>query len=360
MKRRLLHTAGLICIAAQATASTGEIVSGAHRIIPLAENVYAVEALFAGADSAFIVNDDGVTVVDTHGSPASAATLIDEIAKVTDVPIRYVVNTHWHVDHHSGNQAYYDAYPDGVEFIAHHATREDIPTAGREQFLQMGPFKSMPLETADERLAEGLDDHGRPLGDAQRRQITKFRDAQRSFIAAGDEFEFVLPNLTVERSLVIHGDPSPIHVLFLGRAHTRGDVVVYVPDSRIAIVGDILTRPILWTWSSYPAAYVGTLRAIEALEIDRLVIGHGGPVLEGKEYLTSVRESLQSIVEFAREADARSLSPEDAIAEARSDERVQALRQHFVEDDEQQEQMFQQMVAWTIERAMAEARGELD
>jgi glyoxylase-like metal-dependent hydrolase (beta-lactamase superfamily II) len=52
------------------------------------------------------------------------------------------------------------------------------------------------------------------------------------------------------------------------RGPTAGDLFVYLPEQRLLFAGDLLTLPILWTWSSYPSDYVRTLRALEALEID--------------------------------------------------------------------------------------------
>jgi cyclase len=148
-------------------------------------------------------------------------------------------------------------------------------------------------------------------------------------------------------------------VLHFFRAHTRGDVVVYLPEERILVAGDLLTMPILWTWASYPADYVRTLQAIEQLDIDRIVIGHG-EVLEGKQYLIQAREFLEVVVGSVLVAVADDVSLEDVQTAAAVDERVQSFRRRFVEDTDQENSMFDQMVTWTVERAYLEARGELE
>jgi cyclase len=61
-----------------------------------------------------MVNKDDVLVVDTHLRPSWARNLIAEIRKITDKPVRYVVDTHWHPDHVQGNQAYLSALGPGL------------------------------------------------------------------------------------------------------------------------------------------------------------------------------------------------------------------------------------------------------
>src|ERR1700676_230188 len=91
----------------------------------VAPGVYAVIAKNgASSNGAFIVNQDDVVVVDTQIRPSWARDVIAEIKKVTNKPVRYVINTHWHRDHVQGNQEYLDAYP-GVTIIQHELARED-------------------------------------------------------------------------------------------------------------------------------------------------------------------------------------------------------------------------------------------
>jgi len=334
-------------------------IGATHNLTRLAEGVYAVEGRFQGANAAIIINDRDVVIVDSHGTPASAAALLEDIQRLTDKPVRYVVNTHWHVDHHTGNQAYYRAFPEQVEFIAHRFTREDIPTLGRDQLNQARPFMENPLTEAREQLATGVDEHGKPLTVDQRAQIERFAEGQEEFLAGADTFEFILPSMTFEQRLVLHRDQRPIEVRYFFRGHTRGDVIVYLPEERILMAGDLLTLPILWTWASYPADYVRTLRAIEQLPIDQIVIGHG-PVLEGTAYLVQAREFLEAVVIHVRGAMVDGVTVDEIQATAKADQLIQAFRRRFVEDTDEGNRMFDQMVTWTVERAFLEASGELE
>src|ERR1051325_8857768 len=104
------------------------------KIVKLARNVYAAirtepPGLTVNANSVFIINDNDVVVVDTTLTPGTARETIAALKQLTNKPVKYVINTHWHDDHIMGNQAYREAFP-GVEFIAHANTRDYLPTTG--------------------------------------------------------------------------------------------------------------------------------------------------------------------------------------------------------------------------------------
>ena len=73
-----------------------------------------------GSNSAIIINDNDVTLVDSHISPAAAWVLLDELKSITTKPVRYVINTHFHYDHSHGNQI----FGNDVEIIGHEFTRD--------------------------------------------------------------------------------------------------------------------------------------------------------------------------------------------------------------------------------------------
>src|SRR5438552_6789874 len=102
-------------------------------IKPVADGVYAAIAkpqYKVNCNAAIILLDDGVLVVDTHSKPSAARALIAEIKALTDKPVKYVVNTHFHWDHYQGNQAYPSSWPAGIEIISSEATRENIQRIG--------------------------------------------------------------------------------------------------------------------------------------------------------------------------------------------------------------------------------------
>src|SRR5262252_8533388 len=102
----------------------------AYDVVRLADGVYAFlwkDPLqdVIESNSIFVISDEDVLVVDTGIVPSTARIMAAELKRLTDRPVRYVVNTHWHDDHHGGNEVYRELWP-SVEFIAHRDTREDI------------------------------------------------------------------------------------------------------------------------------------------------------------------------------------------------------------------------------------------
>src|SRR5213596_1933044 len=90
------------------------------QLIKIVDGVYAAVAKPAykvNCNALVVLLDDGVLVVDTHSKPSAARALIGQIKSVTDKPVKFVVNTHFHWDHFQGNQAYLNAWPAGIEII---------------------------------------------------------------------------------------------------------------------------------------------------------------------------------------------------------------------------------------------------
>ena len=92
-------------------------------------------------NAAVIINENDVLLVDTHVSPDAAQALLTEIKTITNKPVRYVVNTHFHFDHSNGNQI----YGPNVELIGHDFTREKLADgsslrgAGYDRFIGTVP-----------------------------------------------------------------------------------------------------------------------------------------------------------------------------------------------------------------------------
>src|SRR2546428_5496290 len=97
----------------------------AHRFQPIAPGVYSAIAtgtLNVGSNSCVVVNQDDVLIVDSHISPESARVLIRELKSITDKPVRFLVNTHFHFDHANGNQV----FTAPVDIIGHEFTRRKL------------------------------------------------------------------------------------------------------------------------------------------------------------------------------------------------------------------------------------------
>ena len=102
--------------------------------------------------------------------------------------------------------------------------------------------------------------------------------------------------MTFDRRLVIHRGGREIHLLFLGRAHTAGDVVAFIPSERVIATGDLMHGLLPYMGDGFPDEWPATLRALEALEFDRVIPGHGS-IQEGKSVLAQFRGYVEEITE---------------------------------------------------------------
>ncbi len=308
--RRLGLALVLACLAAGAAGAQS------FDITQVAPGVYAaIGRAGVASNGAFIVNQDDVLVVDTHYRPSWARDLIAEIKKVTDKPVRYVVNTHWHNDHTQGNQAYVAAFGPNVEYLAQHTAREDLIHKGipsvKESLERGAPDTIARIEKM---LSSGMDQQNRPLTDERRAQLQTQLASQKAYLEELKIIQITLPTLTFERSLVLHqkagdGSERQIHVYHFGRGHTRGDVVVYLPKEKVVVTGDLLTGGIPFARDAYPYEWVGTLESIHRLDFAQVIPGHGG-VQPNKQRLEFLIELLKEVVAYVKEAAARGQGPE--------------------------------------------------
>jgi cyclase len=283
-------------------------------ITEVADGVYAaIGRPGVASNGAFVVLEDSVLVVDTHLRPSWARDLLAEIHKVTDKPVRYVVNTHWHNDHTQGNQVYVNAFGRNVEYLAQHTTRDDIAGVAiphlRQQISETVPAN---IAGAEKALADGVDLQGDALNRQSREQLERQLANQRSYLEELRQIEITLPTLTFERSLILHSADRPVHIYHFGRAHTRGDVVVYLPKQKVVVTGDLLTNGIPFMRDAYPSQWDAVLESIRSLDWEHAIPGHGG-VQQGKEQIGKLIAYLREMVAAVRKAIDEGMTLEQAL-----------------------------------------------
>ncbi|MDE2251130.1 MAG: MBL fold metallo-hydrolase, partial [Gammaproteobacteria bacterium] len=254
---------------------------------PLGMGLYAAirrepAGLLEHANSLVIVSDRDVIVVDAQMTPRASRQLIRAIRSVTRLPVRYVINTHWHDDHVFGSAAYARAYP-GVSFISSAETRADLASRGadnRRQFVAALPDEMSLLR---HHLEQGtaldwrdLSKAGPPLDAATRQSYYSDLAQARSYLAEQARTPVVLPDTLVQSRLVLVRGAREIQVLRIGHAHTRGDVAVWLPRERVLATGDALSAIVPM---AAPDADLREWRAIlarlAALDARLIIPGHG-------------------------------------------------------------------------------------
>jgi glyoxylase-like metal-dependent hydrolase (beta-lactamase superfamily II) len=241
-------------------------------------------------NAAVIVNRDHVLVVDTHSKPSAAKALIRQVRdEITQLPVRYVVDSHLHGDHAMGNEAYPEVFGAGVEVISSVKTREWLEKLGLPRLKESLDSVSKQIADFRARLAALKDE-------SERAALTAYVEGLEAYQKEMTPPRVTLPTMTFDRRLVIHRDGRAIHLLFLGRAHTAGDVVAFVPSERVIATGDLMHGLLPYMGDGFPDEWPATLRALEALEFDRVIPGHGS-IQEGKSVLAQFRGYVEEITD---------------------------------------------------------------
>jgi cyclase len=235
------------------------------RTVKVAENVYTYEDFHSGAEKftttdMFVVTTDGVLVADAQGSPQATTGLVEAIRKVTPQPIKYMIVCSDHGDHTGGNSV----LPPGIVYYIH-------PTSKAILDHQTNGWKP-PADT---------------------RMVTD----KQTIHMGGEDFE----------------------ILFLGRAHTGGDLSVYLPRRKILFLSEtFLNRVFPAMRSAYPSDWLRALDRAEKMNADLYIPGHGftEPAAVSKEELRNYHAALQSVIDEATRLYRAGVPVDDAIKQA--------------------------------------------
>lgn len=259
-----------------------------------AEGVYVIRHKFVpfeGGNTTVVIGRNAVLVVDSCGRPPVTRYDLERIRELTDKPVRYLLNTHWHSDHNIGNYLYARAYP-GIMIIAHHETKTEMDLYSKTY----KPRLERRLQAAKDALAQTADRDGKPFSD-------QAREAQRQRLAALEaeaqdfsDYEYQPPTRLFGTEMEIDLGGRKVQIRHLGRGNTSGDAVAYVPDAKVLAVGDLVVHPIPYTYDGYPTEWVKTLERIASFDALVIVPGHGA-LLRDKQYVFLVRDFLQSAID---------------------------------------------------------------
>jgi glyoxylase-like metal-dependent hydrolase (beta-lactamase superfamily II) len=243
------------------------------RVVKIAENVYGYEDFHPSPDkmttvSMWVVTSDGVLLADGQANPAKTQLLLDAIAKTTKQPLKYYIVCSDHGDHTGGNSV----LPAGVTMVAHPASKAVL-----------------------EKSASAV--NRRP-----------------------DAPKVVVPNdvLRGDRKGITLGG-TEIQVLFLGRAHTGGDLHVYLPKQKILFMSEAyLNRVFPAMRSAYPSEWIGVVEKALKMDVTTYVPGHGfvEQPAASREELEKYRDALVAVIAEVKRLHAAGVPVDDAIRRA--------------------------------------------
>lgn len=246
-------------------ASTGDMAPKTISFPEIGPGCYAFTAE-GDPNSGVIVGDDGVMVIDAQATPAMAGQVIERIRQVTDKPIRHLLLSHYHAVRVLGASAY-----GADEILASDATRALIVERGKQDWdSEYGRFP-------------------------------------RLFQAAETIPGLTWPTMTFEGAMSVWLGKREVRLIHLGRGHTAGDTVAWVPDARVMFAGDLVEyRSACYCGDAHFGDWPATLDRLAAFQSEALVPGRGDAltsperVTEGialtRDFLATLYASVQASV----------------------------------------------------------------
>jgi glyoxylase-like metal-dependent hydrolase (beta-lactamase superfamily II) len=254
----------------KAFASKGDLAPKQVSFTKLADNAYAYTAE-GDPNTGVVIGDDCVMVIDAQATPVMAQDVIKHIRTVTDKPIEHVVLSHYHAVRVLGASGY-----GATNVIASRDTYDLIVERGQQDY------------------------------------DSEFERFPRLFQAVDSIPGLTWPNIVFEHELTVWLGKTEVKILQLGRGHTKGDTVVWLPKEKVLFSGDLVefgATP--YTGDAYLTHWPATLDRLAALEPRALVPGRGAAlttpaaVAEG---FTGTRAFISELYAGAERARAEGLS----------------------------------------------------
>lgn len=227
---------------------------------------------FDSSNSGFLVTDEGVLVIDTRQHPRDGQDLIDRIRKVTNKPIKWVVNTHFHGDHYFGNPPFKAL---GATIVAQNETAALMQKTFKKELARRGKFFS----------SRGYDPK---------------------------EVRLVMPDITFEKEMTIRLSGKEIRLLYLGPGQNPGDTFVLIQHDRaIYTPGAFAKRS--WANTAFTPSvesWIRLLNQVAAMDVDYVLPAHGDVATRAD--VAEMAKFLADEYAGVKDAIAKGMSAEDA------------------------------------------------
>ena len=272
----------------------------------LAEGVYAAVASeqgYAICNAGIIDIGDRTIIFDTFISPRAARDLLKVAEQLTTNRITHVVNSHSHNDHIRGNQV----FDSDVDIISTELTREAIALNEPEEIKTEKEVIPKAIFEAHNKLEAEKDPN-------RRRDLTFLVYYLQAMSDSHSELRTRLPNITFSRKFTLYGAKRNVELIpFAG--HTMSDVVLFLPEEKIAFLSDLLfVNSHAYLASGSPRQWKQSLTEIEALDAQVLVPGHG-PVGRSSDlslmsqYIQSLENIVANMIKSGKPVEQANLEP---------------------------------------------------
>ena len=278
-----------------------------------------------------IIGNDGLLVVDTFGDHIIAVSAISEIKKITPLPVKYILTTHWHYDHLGGNAIFKMNWP-GAVLICHKDAMPDLQKRVIPNF-QAEPQASLDIIADYTKAIEtGKKDDSTYLSEYERnmRYPETIKDLQY-FVDhfSAEKFRYASPGITFGDSLMIDLGSDTIKIFHPGWGHSPDDAMVFIPKQKILITGDIVIGPVPYAFNTIQNDWIKILHNIAAMpDADIIIPGHG-EVMRDKKYITEMADLLENVTKKIKDCFDKGLTQQQTFENMN----VETYRKKFAGDD---------------------------
>jgi glyoxylase-like metal-dependent hydrolase (beta-lactamase superfamily II) len=222
----------------KAFASQGDLAEKTISFTEIGDGLWAFTAE-GDPNTGVIIGDDGVMIVDAQATPRLAAQVIEKIRGVTDKPIKYVTLSHYHAVRVLGASAY-----GASEIVMSDKARGMVAERGKEDWES--EFQRFPRLFQGHESIPGL----------------------------------TWPTMTFSDRMTLYLGKRRVDLMFLGRAHTAGDIVAHVPDANVMFTGDIVEyRSACYCGDAHFGDWPATLEAIRGWDVEAIAPGRGDALI---------------------------------------------------------------------------------
>ena len=208
------------------------------------------------------------------------------------------------------------------------------------------------VKILQEHLDTGKKKDGSPLRPVDLQHYQDLIEESKFFLPELQQAKYTPPNQTFDQSITVYLGKRQVNVMFLGRGNTAGDAVIYVPDAKTLMTGDLVVSPTPYAFGSFLTEWVETLKKLEALGATTIVPGHGD-VQHDTSYIEELISLLQSTTSQVQQAFAQGLSLDDT----RKKVDLSSFRRQMAGDSDKWNEVFHTAYEVpAVERAYREAK----
>jgi len=239
-----------------------------------------------GGNAGFVDLGDIAVLIDTTMSEEAAKDLRKAVIQYTGKNPKFIVITHYHLDHVVGNSV----FDSSISIITSERTLNNIKVENAKRIEEIRNTSTEEIDKMEESLKTEKDEE-------KRKEIEN--DLNFINLVKDEAFALRNPDLCFREELILHGKDRDLHIHTFQKAHTDGDVVVYVPDDEVLFAGDLLfARSDPWLGSGDPDGWISVIDKLLDMNFTTVVPGHG--TLASKKEFSLEKKYIREIIQLAK------------------------------------------------------------